>query len=94
MENIQIINSKGKKYIFTIYPFEEKNDICDNVSLEGQSVVFISECYETEGKNSHNVLYAVCTNDLSKVVSICDWTSLSEKKANCLGVLLIDDDMI
>lgn len=94
MENIQIINSKGKKYIFTIYPFEEKNDICDNVSLEGQSVVFISECYETEGKNSHNVLYAVCTNDLSKVVSICDWTALSEKKANSLGVLLIDSNMI
>lgn len=94
MENILIINSKGKKYVFTIYPFEEKNDICDNVSLEGQSVVFISECYETEGENIHNVLYAACTNELSKVVSICDWTSLSEKKANCLGVLLIDGDMI
>lgn len=94
MENIQIINSKGKKYIFTIYPFEEKNDICDKVSLEGQSVVFISECYETKGGNSHNVLYAACTNDLAKVVSICDWTALTDKKANCLGVLLIDCDMI
>ena len=93
MENILIINSKGKEYTFTIYPFEEKNNICDHVSLEGQSVVFISECYETEGKNSHNVLYAACTNDLAKVVSICDWTALTDKKANCLGVLMIDEDM-
>ena len=95
MENILIINSKGKKYVFTIYPFKEKNDICDNVSLEGQSVVFISERYEKEdGEFCHNILYAACTNELSKVVSICDWSALSEKKANCFGVLLIDDDMI
>ena len=61
--------------------------------MEGQSIVFISERFEKEGKHGHNILYTACTNDLVRVGSYCDWTTLSEKNANCLGVLLIEDDM-
>ena len=88
------INSKDKGYVFHLYSFEGQKDLIANDFLEGQSVVFISERYETkDGKYSHHILYAACTNDLVKVTSICDWTALSVKKANCLGVLLIDGDM-
>ena len=90
------IQPKDKEYVFKLYSFEGQKDFSfDDKLLDGQSVVFISERYEKEdGKYIHNILYAACTNDLFMVVSICDWTSLSEKKANCLGVLLVDGDMI
>ena len=90
------IQPKDKEYVFKLYSFEGQKDFSfDDKLLDGQSVVFISERYEKEdGKYIHNILYAACTNDLFKVVSICDWTFLSEKKANCLGVLLVDGDMI
>ena len=95
LEKIEKIQSKDKEYAFKLYSFEGQKDFFfDDKFLDGQSVVFISERYETEGEHSHNLLYAACTNDLFKVVSICDWTALSEKKANCLGVLQIDCDMI
>lgn len=93
MENNLIINIKDKEYEFHLYSFEEQKELIANDILAGQSIVFISECYETEGKHRHNVLYTACTNDLVKVVSICDWTTLSERKANCLGILLIEGDM-
>lgn len=93
MENNLIINSKDKEYEFHLYSFEEQKELIANDILAGQSIVFISECYETEGAHRHNVLYTACTNDLVKVVSICDWTALSDKNANCLGVLLIEGDM-
>lgn len=80
--------------MFKLYSFEEQKDFSSNDLLEGQSIVFISERYDKEGKYGHHVLYAASTNDLLKVGSICDWTALSDKKANCLGVLLIDSDMI
>lgn len=90
------IQPKDKEYVFKLYSFEGQKDFfSDDKLLDGQSVVFISERNEKEdGKYIHNILYAACTNDLFKVVSICDWTFLSEKKANCLGVLLVDGDMI
>ena len=95
LEKIEKIQSKDKEYAFKLYSFEGQKDFFfDDKFLDGQSVVFISERYETVGEHSHNLLYAACTNDLFKVVSICDWTALSEKKANCLGVLQIDCDMI
>ena len=93
MENNLIINLKDKEYEFHLYSFEEQKELIANDILAGQSIVFISERYETEVKHRHNVLYAACTNDLVKVVSICDWTALSDKNANCLGVLLIEGDM-
>lgn len=62
--------------------------------MKGLSLVFISKRYENENQYSHHILYAACTNDLVKVGNICDWTYLNEKKANCLGILLIENDMI
>ena len=94
LETIKKIKPKEREYVFTLYSFEHHKDFSFNDILEGQSIVFISERHEKEdGKLSHHILYAACTNDLGKVVSICDWATLSEKKANCLGVLLIDGDM-
>ena len=88
------IKPKDTEYVFKLYSFEEQSFLTNDL-LDGQSVVLISERYEKEdGKYSHNILYAACTNDLYKVVSICDWPALSEKKANCLGVLQINGDMI
>lgn len=84
---------KDREYSFTLYSFESKSDFSSNDILEGQSIVFISERFEKEGKHGHNILYAACTNDLVRVGSFCDWASLSEKNANCLGILLIEDDM-
>lgn len=84
---------KEREYKFSLYTFEQPLDLNSNECLEGQSIVFISERYEKEGKHHHNILYSACTNDLVKVGSICDWTALNEKNANCLGVLLIEDDM-
>lgn len=87
------IKPKNVEYIFKLYSFEELKDFSNDI-LEGQSIVFISEGYETEdAKYEYRILYAACTNDLVKVGILCDWTKLSEKKANCLGVLLIDYDM-
>lgn len=87
------ITSKERKYIFTLYTFEQPLDLNSNECLKGQSIMFISERYEKDGKHRHNVLYAACTNDLVKVVSVCDWTTLNERNANCLGVLFIENDM-
>ena len=93
IENILKIKPQEREYEFNLYSFEERKDLTSNDFLEGQSIVFISERYETGGKYGHHIHFAACTNDLFKVESICDWTALSEKKANCLGVLLIDSDM-
>ncbi len=84
---------KDREYVFTLYSFESKTDFSTNDILEGQSIVFISERFENDGKHGHNILYIACTNDLVRVGSFCDWTSLSEKNANCLGILLIENDM-
>lgn len=84
---------KDREYVFTLYSFESKTDLSSNDVLEGQSIVFISERFEKEGKHGHNILYTASTNDLVRVGSFCDWTSLSEKNANCLGILLIENDM-
>jgi len=86
------ITPKEREYKFLLYTFEESSDL-NSMCLKGQSIVFISERYEKEGKQNHHILYAVCTNDLARVVSSCDWTVLNEKKANCLGVLLLKNDM-
>lgn len=96
LKKVRKIQSKDKEYVFKLYSFEGQKDFfIDDKLLDDQSVVFIAERYKKEdGKFYHNILYAACTNDLFKVVSICDWTALSEKKANCLGVLKIDGDMI
>lgn len=93
LERVRKIKPKEKEYVFKLYSFEEQKDFSSNDLLEGQSIVFISERYYKEGKYGHHILYAASTNDLLKVRSICDWTTLSEKKANCLGILLIDGDM-
>ena len=93
IKNILKIKPKEREYEFNLYSFEERKDLTSNDFLEGQSIVFISERYETEGIHGHHIHFVACTNDLFKVVSICDWTALSEKKANCLGVLLIEGDM-
>ncbi len=90
---IKKFKPKEKEYVFTLYSFGSKSDFSSNEILEGQSIVFISERYEKEDKHGHNILYAACTNDLVRVGSICDWTALTEKNANCLGILLIEDDM-
>lgn len=84
---------KEREYIFTLYSFEQKSDFSSNEVLEGQSLVFISERFERDGKYGHNILYAACTNDLVRVGSFCDWASLSDKNANCLGILLLENDM-
>ena len=84
---------KDREYVFTLYSFESKSDFSSKAILEGQSIVFISERFEKDGKHGHKILYAACTNDLVRVGSICDWTSLTEKNANCLGILLLEDDM-
>ena len=94
LKKIWKVQSKNKEYVFKLYSFEKQKDLSANDLLEEQSIVFISERYENDGNYSHNILYAASTNDLVKMVSICDWTSLSEKNANCLGVLQIDGDMI
>lgn len=93
LERVRKIKPKEKEYVFKLYSFEEQKDFSSNDLLEGQSIVFISERYYKEGKYGHHILYAASTNDLLKVGSICDWTALSDKKANCLGVLLIDSNM-
>lgn len=88
------ITPKEREYRFTLYSFESKSDFSSNEMLEGQSIVFISERYEKEDKYGHNILYAACTNDLVKIGSVCDWTALNEKNANCLGILLIEENMV
>lgn len=92
---VKNIKPKEREYRFILYSFEQPTDLNSGKNLEGQSVVFISERFVREdGKHSHHILYAACTNDLAKMGSICDWTALNEKNANCLGVLLIEDDMV
>lgn len=90
---VKKITPKEREYKFSLFTFGQSVDFNSNEYLEGQSIVFISERYEKEGKFRHNILYAACTNDLIKVGSVCDWVLLNEKNANCLGVLLIEDDM-
>ena len=91
---VKNITPKEREYKFTLYSFEQPTDLSSGDCLDGQSVVFISERYEKEnGKHSHHILYAACTNDLVRVGSICDWTALNDNNANCLGVLLIENDM-
>lgn len=94
IEHVKKIIPKDREYKFSLYTFEHSSDFCSNDCLEGQSVVFISERYEQEGKYHHHILYAACTNDLIKLGSVCDWTLLREKNANCIGVLLLENDMI
>lgn len=84
---------KEREYSFTLYSFESQSDFSSNDILKGQSVVFISERYETDDKHGHHILYAASTNNLLRVGSVCDWASLTEKNANCLGILLIENDM-
>ena len=93
LERVRKIKPNEKEYVFKLFSFEEQKDFSSNEILEGQSIVFISERYETEDKFRHHILFAACTNNLVKVGNACDWTVLSDKKANCLGVLLIGDDM-
>ena len=90
---VKKITPKDREYKFILYTFEQPTDFNTDECLEGQSIVFISEHYEKEGEHRHNILYAACTNDLVRVGSLCDWTALNEKNANCIGVLLIEDDM-
>lgn len=89
----KIIKSKDIEYKFTLYSFEKSSDFDSNDCLEGQSIIFISERYEKDGKFSHNILYIACTNDLKKVAGMCDWTLLNEKNANCIGVMSLNTDM-
>lgn len=91
---IKRIKPKEREYEFVLYSFDSQADFSSNAILEGQSIVFISERYEEEGKHRHHIHYAACTNDLIKVGAVCDWTTLSEKNVNCLGVLLIEYDMV
>ena len=84
---------KEREYVFKLYSFESESDFSSSKILEGQSIVFISECFEKEGEPGHNILYVACSNNLIRVGSICDLTALTEKNANCLGILLIEDDM-
>lgn len=91
---VKKITPKEREYKFNLYSFDNPLDLNSNDCLEGQSIVFISERYENEGKHRHHILYSACTNDLIKVGSYCDWTALNEKNANCLGVLLLEDDMV
>ena len=90
---VKKITPKDREYKFILYTFEQPTDLNTDECLEGQSIVFISERYEKEGEHRHNILYAACTNDLVRVGSLCDWTALNEKNANCIGILLIEDDM-
>lgn len=90
---VRRIKPRDKEYEFDLYSFEQKSDFSTTDILEGQSIIFISERYEKEGKYGHHILYAACTNDLEKVGSVCDWTTLTEKNANCMGILLIKNDM-
>lgn len=93
IDRIMKFKPKEKEYVFTLYSFESKSDFSSNEILKGQSIVFISERFEKEGKHEHNILYVASTNDLVRVGSVCEWTSLTEKNANCLGILQIGDDM-
>ena len=90
---VKKVTPKEREYRFSLYTFEQPLNLNSDECQKGQSIVFISERYEDDGKHRHHILYAACTNDLVKVGSICDWTALNEKNANCLGVLLIEDDM-
>lgn len=90
---VKHIKAKDREYEFVLYSFDSQADFSSNEILNGQSIVFISERYEEEGKYKHRIHYAACTNDLIKVGAVCDWTTLSDKNVNCLGVLLIENDM-
>lgn len=90
---VKKITPKERVYKFILYTFEQPTDFNSTNLLTGQSVVFISERYKKEENFHHHILYAASTNDLIKIGNICDWTALNEKNANCLGILLIEDDM-
>lgn len=87
------IQLKERELAFKLYSFESTTDFSSNDILLGQSIIFISDRYESEGTPCHHILYAACTNDLTKVGRLCDWTALSEKNANCIGVFLIERDI-
>ena len=93
LRKVRRIKARDREYVFDLYSFEQKSDFSATDILEGQSIVFISERYENGEKYSHHILYAACTNDLTRVSSVCDWTTLTEKNANCLGILQIGNDM-
>lgn len=93
LELVMKFTPKEREYRFSLYSFEQPSDFCSNEHLKGQSLIFISERYKKGKGFFHNILYAASTNDLVRVGSICDWTTLNEKKANCLGILLLEDDM-
>ena len=82
LERVRKIKPNEKEYVFKLFSFEEQKDFSSNEILEGQSIVFISERYETEDKFRHHILFAACTNNMVKVGNACDWTVLSDKKAN------------
>ena len=63
IENDQRIQSKDREFVFKLFSFENKTDFDSNEILLGQSVIFISERYENEGKYYHHFLYAARTND-------------------------------
>ena len=50
IENVQRIQSKDREFVFKLFSFENKTDFDSNEILLGQSVIFISERYENEGK--------------------------------------------
>lgn len=87
------IQLKERELAFKLYSFESTTDFSSNDILLGQSIIYISDRYESEGTPCHHILYAACTNDLTKVGRLCDWTALSEKNANCIGVFLIERDI-
>ena len=94
LEKVKHFKPKEREYEFVLYSFESKADFSSQKVLKGQSIVFISECYEEDGEYRHRIYYAACTNDLIKVGAACNWSTLSEKNVNCLGVLLIEIDMV
>ena len=88
------ITPKDREYKFILYSFEQPADFNSNNVLKGQSIVFISKRYEENEKFSHDILYIACTNDLIKLGASCNWQSLTENDANCLGILYIEKDMV
>lgn len=72
LERVWKIKPKEKEYVFKLYSFKGQKDFSSNDLLKGQSIVFMPERYEAEEKYNHNMLYAVSTNNLVKVISICN----------------------
>lgn len=96
IENLECVEKvvlQNREFKFNLYSFEGSSDFTSCEILMGQSLIFLSNRYKKNEQFMHKILYAACTNDLEKVGSVCDWTALSENNVNCLGVLLIEDDM-